>query len=101
LNPTGRGPAGAGGAGDTSSAIAANPRPAPSSRNQTTKLCGDAFRAGELRQQELPGAVQRRGSFVEHRVKILEDVRHPRCDVEGDPDVGGGSLPGEADRVVE
>jgi len=28
-------------------------------------------------------------------------VRHPRGDVQGDLDVGGGSLPGEADGVVE
>ena len=39
--------------------------------------------------------------FVEDRVVGLEDVRHPRGDVEGDLDVGGGGLSGEADRVVE
>src|SRR6266508_1569638 len=64
-------------------------------------LGGDAFCAGEMRRQELSGSVQRRGRFVEDRVIGLEDVGHPRGDVEGDLDVGGGSLPGEADGVVE
>src|SRR5258708_34522137 len=51
--------------------------------------------------QELSGSVQRRGRFVEDRVIGLEDVRHPGGDVEGDLDVGGGGLPGEAEGVVE
>jgi len=54
-----------------------------------------------MRRQELSGSVQRRGRFVEDRVIGLEDVRHPRGDVEGDLDVGGGGLAGEADGVVE
>ena len=54
-----------------------------------------------MRRQELSGSVQRRGRFVEDRVIGLEDVRHPRGDVEGDLDVGDGGLPGEADGVVE
>src|SRR6266545_8240632 len=64
-------------------------------------LSGDAFCGGEMRRQELSGPVQGRGRFVEDRVVGLEDVRHPGGDVEGDLDVGGGSLPGEADGVVE
>src|SRR5205809_7287235 len=54
-----------------------------------------------MRRQELSGSVQCRGRFVEDRIEGLEDVRHPGGDVEGDLDVGGGSLPGEADGVVE
>ena len=64
-------------------------------------LGGDAFCAGEMRRQELSGSVQRRGRFVEDRVIGLEDMGHARRDVEGDLDVGGGGLPGEADGVVE
>src|SRR5690348_13076476 len=64
-------------------------------------LGGDACCAGEMRRQELSGAVQRRGAFVEDRGIGLEDVRHPGGDVEGDRDVGGGGLPGEPDSVVE
>src|SRR6266566_9607364 len=64
-------------------------------------LGGDAFCAGEMRRQELSGSVQRGGPFVEHCVEGLEDVRHPRGDVEGDLHVGDGGLPGEADGVVE
>ena len=56
---------------------------------------------GEMRRQELSGSVQRRGRFVKDRVVGLEDVRHPRGDVEGDLDVGGGGLSREADGVVE
>ena len=65
------------------------------------RLCGDAFCTGEMRRQELSGSVQRRGRFVEDRVIGLKDVGHPGGDVEGDLDVGGGGLPGEADGVVE
>src|SRR3981081_380501 len=54
-----------------------------------------------MRRQEVSGSVQCRGPFVEDRVISLEDVGHPRDDVEGDLDVGGGGLPGEADGVVE
>ena len=54
-----------------------------------------------MRQQELSGSVQCSGRFVEDRIKGLEDVRHPRGDVEGDLDVGGGGLSREADGVVE
>ncbi len=54
-----------------------------------------------MRRQELSGSVQRVGRFVEHGVISLEDVGHAGGDVEGDFDVGGGSLPGEADGVVE
>ena len=54
-----------------------------------------------MRRQELSGPVQRCGRFVEDRVVGLEDVRHSGGDVEGDLDVGGGGLPGEADGVVE
>src|SRR5690242_13827827 len=64
-------------------------------------LGGDAFCAGEMRRQELSGSVQRRGRFVEERVIGLEDVRHPGGDVEGDLHIGDGSLPGEADGIVE
>src|SRR5579871_2673700 len=64
-------------------------------------LGGDACCAGEMRRQELPGPVQRRGRFVEDRVVGLEDVGHLGGDVEGDLHVGGGGLPGEADGVVE
>src|SRR4030088_764894 len=62
-------------------------------------LHGDAFCAGEIRRQALPGPVERRASFVEHRVIRLEDVGHPRSDVERDFDVGDGSLLSEADGV--
>src|ERR1039457_5507245 len=68
----------------------------PSSLAFCLSLCGDAFCAGEIRRQELSGSVQRRGRFVEDRIEGLEDVRHPRGDVEGDLDVGGGGLPGAA-----
>ena len=54
-----------------------------------------------MRRQELSGSVQRRGRFVEDRVIGLEDVGHPRGDVERDLDVGGGGLLREADGVVE
>ena len=64
-------------------------------------LSGRAFRAGEMRRQELSGSVQRRGPFVEDRVIGLEDVGHSRGDVERDLDVGGGGPLREADGVVE
>jgi hypothetical protein len=51
--------------------------------------------------QERSGSVECRGCFVEDRVVGLEDVRHAGGDVEGDLDVGGGGLLGEADGVVE
>src|SRR2546429_5756214 len=54
-----------------------------------------------MRRQELSGSVQRRGPFVKDRVIGLEDVGHPRGDVERDLDVGGGGLSREADGVVE
>src|ERR1700719_661812 len=54
-----------------------------------------------MRGQELSGSVQRCGRFVEDRVVGLEYVGHPGGDVEGDLDVGGGGLAGEADGVVE
>jgi len=54
-----------------------------------------------MRRQELSGSVQCSGRFVEDRIEGLEDVRHPRGDVEGDLDVGGGGLLREADGVVE
>jgi hypothetical protein len=54
-----------------------------------------------MRRQELSGSVQCSGRFVEDRIKGVEDVRHPRGDVEGDLDVGGGGLSREADGVVE
>src|SRR4029453_5736927 len=80
-----------------------NPRPV--SCEDSMPFClsrgGDAFCAGETRRQELPGSLQRRGRFVEDRVIGLEDVGYPGGDVEGDLDVGGRSLPGEADGVVE
>src|SRR2546425_2142111 len=69
--------------------------------SNSLSLCGDAFCAVEMRRQELSGSVQRRGRFVEDRVKGLEDVHHPGGDVEGDLDVGGGGLSREADGVVE
>jgi hypothetical protein len=50
-----------------------------------------------MRRQELSGSVQRGGRFVEDRIVGREDVGHPGDDVEGDLDVGGGSLPGERD----
>jgi hypothetical protein len=49
----------------------------------------------------LSGSIERRGRFVEHRVIGLEDVGHPGGDVECNLNVGDGSLPGEADGVVE
>ena len=64
-------------------------------------LGGDEFGLGEVRGQELSGSVQGGGCFVEDRVIGLEDVGHPGGEVEGDLDVGGGGLPGEADGVVE
>jgi hypothetical protein len=54
-----------------------------------------------MRRQELSGSVQRSGRFVEDLVIGLEDVGHPRGDVEGDLDVGGDRLLREADGVVE
>src|ERR1700704_3554832 len=54
-----------------------------------------------MRRQELSGSVQCSGPFVEDRREGLEDVRHPRSDVEHDLDVGGGGLLREADGVVE
>jgi hypothetical protein len=51
--------------------------------------------------QEPSGSVQRNGRFVEDRVIGLEDVRNSRGDVEGDVDVGEGSLLGETEGVVE
>ena len=54
-----------------------------------------------MRRQELSGSVQRRGRFVKDRVIGLEDVGHPRGDVERDLDVGGDGLLREADGVVE
>src|SRR4051812_44503770 len=66
-----------------------------------SSLCGDAFCAGEMRRQELSGSVQRRDRVIENRVIGLEDVGHPRGDVERDLDVGGGGLSREADGVVE
>src|SRR3954451_24494775 len=55
----------------------------------------------ETRRQEPSGSVQRRGRFVKDRVIGLEDVGHPRGDVEDDLDVRGGGLLREADGVVE
>ena len=80
-----------------------NPRPVgcEDSMPFCLSLGGDAFCAGEMRRQELAGSVQRRGRFVEDRVIDLEDMGHPGGDVEGDLDVGGGSLLREADGVVE
>jgi hypothetical protein len=54
-----------------------------------------------MRRQELSGSVERRDRLVKDRVIRLEDVRHPRRDVEGHLDVGGGGLLREADGVVE
>src|SRR6266566_2390257 len=64
--------------------------------------CGCPHRGtGELGREELPGSVQRRDRFVEDRVISLEDVGHPRGDVERDLDVGGGGLSREADGMFE
>src|SRR5258708_7083280 len=71
------------------------------SRSRCMALGGDGLCAGEMRRQELSGSVQRSGRFVKDRVIGLEDVGHTGGDVEGHLDVGGGSLPGEADGVVE
>src|SRR5215472_6544288 len=65
------------------------------------ELCGDAFCGGEMRRQELSGSVQCSGRFVKHRGIGLEDVGHPRGDVERDLHVGGGGLSREANGVVE
>ena len=54
-----------------------------------------------MRQQELSGSVQRRDRFVKDRVIGLEDVGHPRGDVEGDLDVGSDGMSREAEGVVE
>jgi hypothetical protein len=67
----------------------------------SARLGGDAFCAGEMCRQELSGSVQGGGGFVEDGGVGLEDVRYPGGDVEGDGDVGGGGLAGEADGVVE
>jgi NAD(P)-dependent dehydrogenase (short-subunit alcohol dehydrogenase family) len=80
--------------------IAGRPRSWPCS-DPSSRLCGDAFCTGEMRRQELSGSVQRRDRFVEDRVIDLEDVGHPRGDVERDLDVGGDGLSREADGVVE
>jgi len=73
----------------------------PSSLAVCLSLGGGACGAGEMRRQELSGSVQGGGRFVEDRIEALEDVRHPRGDVEGDLDVGDSGLPREADGVVE
>jgi hypothetical protein len=52
-------------------------------------------------QQELSGSIQRGGRVLEHRRIGLEDVRHPRSDVERDLDVRGGGLLGQPNGVVE
>jgi hypothetical protein len=79
-----------------------NPRPAGCEDSAfCLSLGGDPFGAGQMRRQELSRSVQGGGRFVEDRVEGLEDVRHPGGDVEGDRDVGGGGLPGQADGVVE
>src|SRR3954447_844367 len=54
-----------------------------------------------MRRQELSGSVQCSARFVKDRGIALEDVRHPRGDLERDLDVGGGGLSREADGVVE
>ena len=54
-----------------------------------------------MRRQEPSSSVQRGGPFVEDRVIGLEDVGHPRSDVERELDVGGGGSLREADGVVE
>src|SRR4029077_12299500 len=64
-------------------------------------LCSDAFCAGEMRREELSGSVQCGGRFVKDRGIPLEDVRHPRGDVERDRDVGGSGLLREAEGIVE
>jgi hypothetical protein len=52
-----------------------------------------------MRRQELSGSVQCSGRFVEHRRIGLEDVGHPRGDVERDLDVGGRGLSRKANGV--
>src|SRR4051794_14277692 len=64
-------------------------------------LARDAFCAGEVRRQELPCSVECSDRFIKDRVIGLEDMGHPRDDVEGDLDVGGGGLLRETERVVE
>jgi hypothetical protein len=54
-----------------------------------------------MRRQELSGSVQRPGRVVKDRVIALEDVGHPRGDLQRDLDVGGGGLSREADCVVK
>src|SRR3954453_11528151 len=66
-----------------------------------TSLCRHAFCAGETRREQLSGPVQCSGRFVEDWGIPLEDMGHPRGDLERDLDVGGGGLPREADGVVE
>src|SRR6267378_5798644 len=70
-------------------------------RQGDAELCGDAFCAGEIRGQELSGSVQCNGRLVKHLGIGLEDVGHPRGDIERDLDVGGGRLSREANGVVE
>jgi hypothetical protein len=53
-----------------------------------------------VRRQELAGAIQRRGRFVEDRGIGLEDVGHAGTDVKRDLDVCGRGYLGEADGVV-
>ena len=54
-----------------------------------------------MSRQELSGSVQRRCGFVKDWVIRLEDVRHPRGDVERDLNVGGRGFSREAEGVVE
>ena len=46
-----------------------------------------------MARQERSGSVQRLDRFLEDRVIRLEDVGHPRRDVERDLDVGAGGRP--------
>src|SRR4051794_6918836 len=64
-------------------------------------LSGDTSCTSEMCRQDLSGSVKCSGRFVEDRVIGLEDVGHPRCDVERDLHVGSDGLLRESDGVVE
>jgi hypothetical protein len=54
-----------------------------------------------MRRQELSGSVHCSDRFVKHLGIGLEDVGHPRSDVERDLDIGDGGLSRETNGVVE
>src|SRR5690348_5402251 len=65
-----------------------------------TPRWGEAL-VGELAFDEVRRPVQRRSCLVEQSGEALEDVRHARCDLERDRDIGEGCPGGEADGVAQ